>query len=542
MFDYILKKAQDYKVITFDVFDTLVIRDVIKPIDVFSLTKGVWFKYVRIAAEVLARKCSSKEEVTLKEIYKFLPFCDMNREIEEEFKTCRADKSMKEVYDTLKKQGKSIYAISDMYLPKSVIEKILENCGYSFDGVLVSSEYGKTKTTGKLYKQFLNEFNLKKEDVLHIGDNEIADFAGAKKAGVEAFLIPEKKNLLSYSKVNKKHMHVVGFVNNRLQYKIDRCEKLGYEVLGPIVVSFCQWLHKKRKEYNFEKLFFMSRDMRLVYDVYQKLYPEDNSQYIYISRKSLNSALDNAENLCKYLKKNGFEGEIALVDTGGRCAAQPILDYYAKLNDSTTNVGGLYMWVKTGYKYIDRYKKSEACFFSRGIDLIYSQTYSAFFENLIGPKEDKVIAYDCFGEPVFQKEDKDIGNISKLQKGAMDFANDWFELNKNALISPAEAFSSYVNLQNFPAKEDIDLLGDSEYDDVETTRIVNFNGCFSVWNIKKWFTDLRFSAWKGAYFKKSFKHPLLPYIAYLVLDSLLLACIDIKTFKNIKIEGLLKYY
>lgn len=542
MFDYILKRAQDYKVITFDVFDTLVIRDVIKPIDVFSLTKGVWFKYIRIAAEVLARKCSSKEDVTLKEIYKFLPFCDMNREIEEEFNTCRADIAMKEVYDTLKKQGKRIYAISDMYLPRSIIEKILENCGYSFDGVLVSSEYKKTKITGKLYEQLLEEYNIKKEDVLHIGDNEKADFIGAKKAGIEAVLIPEKKNQLLYSKINKKYMHVAGFVNNHLQYKIDHCESLGYEVLGPIVVSFCQWLHEKRKEYGFEKLFFMSRDMRLVYDVYCMLYPEDNSQYIFISRKSLNSALDNSENLCKYLKNIGFEGEIAVVDTGGRCAAQPILGYYAKLNDSRTNVGGLYMWVKTGYKYIDRYRKSDACFFSQGIDLLCSQTYSAFFENLIGPKEDKVIAYDCFGEPVFQKEDKDIGNISKLQKGAMDFANDWFELNKNALISPAEAFSAYINLQNFPENEDIDLLGDSEYDDVETTRIVNFNRCFSLSNIKCWLTDLRFSAWKGAYFKKSFKHPLLPYIAYLILDSLLLAYIDVKTFKNKKIEDILKYY
>lgn len=542
MFDYILKRAQDYKVITFDVFDTLVIRDVIKPVDVFSLTKGVWFKYVRIAAEVLARKCSSKEEVTLKEIYKFLPFCDMNREIEEEFKTCRADKFMKEVYDKLKKQGKSIYAISDMYLPKSVIEKILVNCGYSFDGVLVSSEYEKTKITGMLYKQFLKEYNLKKEDVLHIGDNEKADFAGAKKAGVEAVLIPEKKDLLSYSKVNRKHMHVVGFVNNHLQYKSDRCERLGYEVLGPIVVSFCQWLHKKREEYGFEKLFFMSRDMRLVFDVYRMLYPEDNSQYIYISRKSLNSALDNSENLCKYLENIGFEGEVAVVDTGGRCAAQPILDYYAKLNDSRTNVGGLYMWVKTGYKYIDRYRKSDACFFSQGIDLLCSQTYSAFFENLIGPKEDKVIAYDSLGEPVFEKENKNIGNISKIQKGAMDFASDWFELNENAEIVPGAAFAAYINLQNFPENEDIELLGDSEYDDVETTRIVNFNGCFSVGNMRNWFTDLRFSAWKGAYFKKSFKHPFLPYIAYLIFDSLLLAGIDIKTFKNKKIEDLLKFY
>lgn len=61
---------ENYDVVTFDVFDTLVIRDVLDPTDVFNLIGGKKFRYARVLAELMAVRNSRREEITLEEIYK----------------------------------------------------------------------------------------------------------------------------------------------------------------------------------------------------------------------------------------------------------------------------------------------------------------------------------------------------------------------------------------------------------------------------------------------------------------------------------------
>ena len=66
----VIKKAEQYDVITFDVFDTLLIRDVMKPVDVFRFSYGELGRYFRVLAEVSARRASQTGEVTLTDIEK----------------------------------------------------------------------------------------------------------------------------------------------------------------------------------------------------------------------------------------------------------------------------------------------------------------------------------------------------------------------------------------------------------------------------------------------------------------------------------------
>ena len=63
----ILHKAALYPVVAFDVFDTLIKRDVARPTDLFALL-GADFAKARIQAEAEARAAKSGE-VTLAEIY-----------------------------------------------------------------------------------------------------------------------------------------------------------------------------------------------------------------------------------------------------------------------------------------------------------------------------------------------------------------------------------------------------------------------------------------------------------------------------------------
>ncbi len=76
----------------------------------------------------------------------------------------------------LRRQGKKLYYISDMYLPQTQIDAMLRRCGYpAFDGGLVSSTYGVQKRSGKLFRQFLHETELDTRRVLFIGDSWRAD-------------------------------------------------------------------------------------------------------------------------------------------------------------------------------------------------------------------------------------------------------------------------------------------------------------------------------------------------------------------------------
>ena len=139
----ICHKAAHFDAVAFDVFDTLIKRDVAVPTGLFRLM-GDDFYAARIRAEREARAAQSGE-VTLAEIYArpCLARYDAAAECAAELAACAANKPVLDAVQTLKKQGKKLYYISDMYLPQTQIDAMLRRCGYpAFDGGLVSSTYG----------------------------------------------------------------------------------------------------------------------------------------------------------------------------------------------------------------------------------------------------------------------------------------------------------------------------------------------------------------------------------------------------------------
>ena len=71
--DKILKEVKNYDIVSFDIFDTLLKRNVKEPTDVFSYMEKKYqidgFCEKRIEAEKTARKKKNGLEVTLKDIY-----------------------------------------------------------------------------------------------------------------------------------------------------------------------------------------------------------------------------------------------------------------------------------------------------------------------------------------------------------------------------------------------------------------------------------------------------------------------------------------
>ena len=498
----IIDNAIRYDVVTFDVFDTLLIRDVIKPTDVFRLSYGKGGRYLRSLAEIVAKKKSRTGEASLTEIDRYCPYsCDRERRLEK--KLCRVNPDMYAVYQALQKAGKKMYAISDMYLSSEEISDLLKTAGYDLP-VMVSCEVGCSKKNGELFRRFLETYRYASEQVLHIGDDPVGDKAGAEKAGLQSVLIPKHTDQLAYMKVARKNLEPAAFINHglcRAENPItDPVERIGYEIVGPMTLAFCQWVHQKKKEEGYERLFFLSRDMRFPYEVYRRIY-HDEVHYLRISRKSLRSAREDDTEILKYLRQEKCFGKVAVVDSGWVGVAQVEIDRYAKKIDSKSDVGGLYLGTKLAYRLRKRSKKSYACLYSNILEQMECEISSSFLETLIGTNEEQVIAYKD-GQPVYdRKESKDRTNFLKI--GAKRFIREWIRTKGNKRIDPKAARGAFERLFYNPTEEDMKLLGSLHYEDFKDTSIISYDAKTDYRRKPgKFLTDLGDSAWKGAYLKQ----------------------------------------
>lgn len=135
---HLAKDLMAYDVISFDIFDTLILRPFAKPTDLFMVVgnklKIIDFMRIRIEAEKVARDeamvLKGNHEVSIYEIYEKVSRktgIDVQKGVDAEFETemefCFANPYMKRVYDLLNDQGKKIILTSDMYLPADMMEK-----------------------------------------------------------------------------------------------------------------------------------------------------------------------------------------------------------------------------------------------------------------------------------------------------------------------------------------------------------------------------------------------------------------------------------
>lgn len=298
--------------ISFDIFDTLILRKCGEPKSVFRIMEysQEGFYEQRIDAEKTARSKSVYEEITLDDIYEQLESVyGRNRaaelkslEVETELSLIIPNPEMMPVFNDLVRKGKTVFLISDMYLSTEVISKMLDKCGVrGYQELYVSSEYKKTKRSGSLFDFVLEENNLKPEGLLHIGDHPLSDYLIPSKRGIQAFLYKRSSPRNIFLKNIKPKLGIAVTEKMRSDYEILRsvslncCQGnsdayyLGSQVLGPMVYGFSCWLHDWVIENDIKKLFFLSREGHTLMDSYKELFGEDETEihYINVSRLAL---------------------------------------------------------------------------------------------------------------------------------------------------------------------------------------------------------------------------------------------------------------
>lgn len=300
-----------YEYISFDIFDTLIRRLVYHPHQVFSLMQSYAkinsiylpddFKDIRVKAEQKANK--EKLYIDIYDIYdniKEFSSEDERRtalelELKAELDLCVPNKEMIDIYKKCVDSGKNVIITSDMYLPKKYIINILEKCDIKgYKKLYVSCDQKADKRNGNLFKKVLEDLQISAGSLIHIGDNKKSDFFRPKTLGIKSIHYCYKDNQI-YTLKNIDddiYQNQQMFINNMfdLKYKEKKDSvpfRLGYIGLGPLLFGFAKWLEKCLNEDGIEKVFFLSRDGKIMLNAYETINGTIPHKYLYASRRAL---------------------------------------------------------------------------------------------------------------------------------------------------------------------------------------------------------------------------------------------------------------
>lgn len=341
-YEELLLKVKQHDVISFDVFDTLIMRKVFMPQDVFRIVEkrirkefGIELDFCRIRTE--AGLDSNDRNRKLNEIYEVMNqklglseelLCKIiQTEIEVEKECCIPRRDMVKLYNEIQEE-KDTYIISDMYLPIDVVQDILQECGVeNVHNLWISAEKGKNKKSGELWKEF-SESVVQGRSALHIGDNIHSDIEMPSTYGIDTYYVMSSIKMWENSSIgdfvsqirNFDESIFAGLISahifnspfalreSRGKIVIPDFEELGYCIFGGVLLSFLMWLICRSQERGIKRLLFMARDGFLIrkdYEYlkqyYQKELPPD--EYLAISRRLiLVSSFEKDEDINKILE------------------------------------------------------------------------------------------------------------------------------------------------------------------------------------------------------------------------------------------------
>lgn len=307
-YNNLIKIIENKEVVSFDIFDTLLLRNVQRPSDIFRiLDKYVFNRFgyknffdLRVESEQKSRCEANSYECNIDEIYEQMSFTSKEnienikeKELELEEKFLVANPFMKKVYDYCIKNGKKIICISDMYLPEMFIRKVLEKNGYKIESVYVSNVYHKHKGNGSLFSEVAKLNSFDKSKWIHIGDNYYSDYEQPRILNISSY---HYKNVLSRTKkqdptvsISKSIINAIinNFVNNGLD--IPYWEKFGALYAAPIYFGFASWIYNQCKDY--DNIYFLARDGFMVKKAFDIICKNEkckiDSRYLYVSRRAI---------------------------------------------------------------------------------------------------------------------------------------------------------------------------------------------------------------------------------------------------------------
>lgn len=331
------RRIDNAQIVSFDIFDTLIMRKIFSPEDVFRLL-GSRTKELNINTDIgavrakISAKCDScasiddiymaiKEETALSdEVIEDIK--TIERDIDEQL--CVARNDIAKLYEYCIESGKEVYLISDMYYTLQDIKRLLDKCGLSVIDdrhIWISCEKKKDKISGSMWKEYSSVVG-ENAKCIHIGDNKTGDIENPTKYGIDSYYVMSGKDMVMNSSISELASHVntvsdsicLGLVtaklfnspfalcSNKGKLSFDNSEVYGYCVYGPLLGKFLIWLYSNSREDGIDKLlffardgYFLEKDYRIVAELLDDGYKQDWC-YLPISRRLIYMAsMENEE-------------------------------------------------------------------------------------------------------------------------------------------------------------------------------------------------------------------------------------------------------
>ncbi|MFD2419843.1 HAD family hydrolase [Amycolatopsis pigmentata] len=283
-------------VLSLDIFDTVLWRRTPRPADVFAILgerlraagrvpdwlSAAAFREMRIAAERAARERQEENElgteVSLFDIWGRMVGSALDRDalaqvVEAEVETERdltvVDLDVVEIVELARERGLPVVLVSDTYFTEDQLARLLDRPELeSLSGARIfrSHQHGVSKADG-LWKIVLDQLGRRPEQVLHVGDNEDADFAVPTELGIravhyarvdsrfEVVLEREHESLEPFGPLGARFDLAEGdFGLTSLRAKtlaaadpaapseVRAAYRFGAAVLGPVLTGFAEWV------------------------------------------------------------------------------------------------------------------------------------------------------------------------------------------------------------------------------------------------------------------------------------------------------------
>jgi FMN phosphatase YigB (HAD superfamily) len=349
------------KLLSLDVFDTLLLRRVPKPPDVFlrlgmNLKEqnllGVGqtpesFAAIRYQTEYTARATQQRQhnnrEVTLAEIYAAFPphvtasdaIRLVDAEIETEHELCFANPEIINLAILARQHGVKLCLISNSYFNQKTLADLLRVKAPTLpnpDEFFVSCEHRCGKRDG-LMQKMLDRFVVKPDECLHLGDDPISDRETAEKLGIPCIFMGWNGDSFSdrlaeehpvqwqdrvryfaetggdhgttWLRRSATHLNVSPEFNpqQRTFYNY------GAQMLGPLLTGFAAWLQARLAAENTQRVYGLTREGHFLTDLVSTVNPHADCRILAISRLSAALASfhpDYPEHLEDFLTRRGF--------------------------------------------------------------------------------------------------------------------------------------------------------------------------------------------------------------------------------------------
>jgi hypothetical protein len=275
---------------SYDVFDTLIARNVKCPTDIFDIIENTYpypnFKNYRTMAE-------RKNGLTFDGIYE--EFQKMTNDTNDTIKLLKEFEIQTEINNSyliisnvnLVNDGDIL--ISDMYLTSLQILRILRSLGFVKKVKIFSSSCGMSKSSGTLYKHLSKKYNI----MLHTGDNEHSDCHMAGNNNIpykltnlhkfndtELFFMNDEKYKF-FGFLLRKFRLQNPYLENSLEFTLYNDQSI---VNIPLLVLISFHLQSLLTTEKRDTLLFSTRDSCLLQPIFGKLFPDISTKTFQTSR------------------------------------------------------------------------------------------------------------------------------------------------------------------------------------------------------------------------------------------------------------------